>query len=158
MRKAFLIVCSLLLPFSLTSAYAKEKSAGAKKSQSGASQAEQEVVKVLNAMIDARMKEDNEALGRLLADDYVRIASTGEVSDKAAMVSRRNITPGGSKVLSMVMKEVKVRTYGNTAVATGTRSITTETGPGELRFTYVLVQGALGWRIVSSQVTNVPKK
>lgn len=92
-----------------------------------------------------------------LADDYLVIGGDGKMETRA---ERLTWLRGNAKSLAAVSpSELRVRTYGVTAVATGLVTIPQDAGaaPIEERFTQVWLQRRGTWQMVSGQITIVRK-
>jgi ketosteroid isomerase-like protein len=91
------------------------------------------------------------------ADDIITINADGSVTNKSQ--DKELYTSGDIKVQSMELTDLKVRAYGDTAVAIGTNAIDgTFKGKemkGNYRFTDVWVKRNGKWQVVASQVTKV---
>ena len=106
---------------------------------------------------DDMLHGDAQALGRLLADDYVGTGAHGKVRSKAQVLAE--YSSGAVKYESISEDDVLVRVYGSAAVVTGrTRSKGKEGGKNveaEHRFTRVWVQGPGRWLLVASHSSPV---
>jgi ketosteroid isomerase-like protein len=95
---------------------------------------------------------DASALERILADDYLGVDTSGNLTTKEQEIAgTRN---GKGEYISCHLNEVKVRFYGNTAVAQGSESWVRRTGePRQGRFvwtdTWVCRNGR--WQIVAAE-------
>src|SRR5262245_13942810 len=108
----------------------------------------------------AFVKNDAEAVGRYMADDWTVISPDGNVIDKATFLGL--IKSGVLTHDQMEFAEVKVRVYGDTAVVT---SQATSKGKfrGEAfreleRSTDVLVKQKGQWKSVLTHLTRIAKK
>lgn len=117
--------------------------------------AEQDLKKIEQEMLDALLKHDTSAAKKYLADTFVFTAPDGEMDTKAAFIA--DITSGDLKIESSTNSEMKVQSYGNAAVVTyrsadkGTykgRDIS-----GNYRWTDFFVNKDGGWQLVASQGT-----
>jgi ketosteroid isomerase-like protein len=102
MNRAVILItmCLLLVPATAFAVGPTEESAGA---------AEQEVAKALLA-------NDADAVGRLLADDWVVVSTYGGMADREAFLSV--IKSGQFSRKTMELSDFRVKLYGNTAVVT----------------------------------------
>ena len=162
MKRIFVIVVLSITVSSFVLGQAKDKMSKKAESQHQASQhskAEEEILKLERAYLDARVKQDKAALNLLIADDYVANGSNGSGStNKQEMIDRAGTTPSGQKIVSLDFDEARVRIYGDTAVLTGRRQIKTEQGQGQLRFMHIFVKRQSRWQMVASQVTSIPQQ
>jgi len=99
---------------------------------------------------EAMLRGDVQALGGLLAEDYVGTGARGRVRTKAEVLAQYR--SGAVKYESINEDDVKIRIYGSAAVVTGrTRSKGKEEGKsfgGEHRFTRVWVARQGRWQLV----------
>ena len=94
---------------------------------------------------------------RILADDFVGVDPHGKLYDKAKMIAD---TRDGSKYFaSNHLNELKIRFYGDTAIAQGNESWQGRTGERD-RFvwndTWLRRNGC--WQIVAAQELTVPEE
>ncbi len=108
----------------------------------------------------AIVKNDADAIGRFLADDWIIIEPDGGIIDKTSFLGV--IKSGTLTHESMESEDHRVRLYGDTAVVTGvTRSRGKYAGQEfttQERATDVFVKQNQLWRCVFSQLTRLPKK
>ena len=127
------------------------------------SKAEKEVRAVIDQINAANLKGGSEAaalIDKYYADDYVRILNNGEIYTKA--VALDSFRTGRTTVQSAEISDLKIRTYGNTAVATGfVKSKGTSLGlpnsPTGARWTRVFVKRSGVWQCVLYQTTPIAK-
>ncbi len=105
----------------------------------------------------ADVQRDAAALNRILAEDWIGIDFEGTVLNKAQALE--GIRSASGSLQSTVLRDMKIRVYGNTAVITGTD---TEKGEyhgkdstGKYCWTDVFVRRNGHWQAVSSQSTKV---
>jgi uncharacterized protein (TIGR02246 family) len=129
----------------------------AKPAQDGAD--EKAVSRLVHEWLDALLKNDLDALDSIIADDYIITNSDGSVLGK-----QQDMEPlkSGLKFEYAAIEDLRVRVYGDTAVATG---ITTFKGnfkgrafTARERFTDVWVKRNGLWQAVASQETRLPKQ
>jgi ketosteroid isomerase-like protein len=108
----------------------------------------------------ADRERDPAALDRILASDWIGIDFEGAVLTKPQALE--GIASGSGSLESTVLRDMKVRIYGNTAVVTGTD---TEKGEyhgqdssGKYLWTDVFVKRNGRWQAVSSQSTKLAAK
>lgn len=85
--------------------------------QPAAQNAVQEITALENAWNEAGQKHDVSWFEKYLADSYTGTDEDGKAYDKATMVA--NVKNKVSKIEAVSNENVKVRPYGDTAVATG---------------------------------------
>ncbi|HEY7914393.1 MAG TPA: nuclear transport factor 2 family protein [Blastocatellia bacterium] len=117
---------------------------------------EQAVRQALNELYAALGRNDAAALDRIYSDDYTFINESGEFTTKAPRLAA--IKSGEMKYESLSFDDLKVRLYGNTAVATyhakvKARSKGQDVG-GTLRVTVTLVKTKGRWQVVAAQATR----
>ena len=110
--------------------------------------------------LEAYIKADTAALEKIEADDFVLNGPLGAAQTKAEDI--QSIKSGSVKFTDMKFDEIKIRTYGKTAIATGLASIKgTADGKdisGKYRFTDVFVRKNKEWTAVLTQLTPVAAK
>ena len=110
--------------------------------------------------MQAMVRGDVEALGRLLPDDLTYTHASGVVDTKASLLA--SIKSGKLKYKSIDPGQPHVRIYGNTAVLTGTATVQVEStmagpAPFQIHFTDVYVKKGTGpWQAVAWQSTRPP--
>ena len=122
----------------------------------GKNAAEEVLIQIEHEWSQADLKKDAAALNRILAEDWIGIDFEGTVIDKAR--ARRGIVSDAAALESTVLRDMKVRIYGDTAIVTGTD---TEKGEyhgkdssGKYVWTDVFVRRDGRWQAVSSQSTK----
>ena len=118
---------------------------------------EQTLIQMEQDWSQADVKKDAAALDRILADDWIGIDFEGTILNKAQALT--GIRSDSGSLESTVLRDMKVRVYGNTAVVTGTD---TEKGvyhgkdsSGKYLWTDVFVHRNGRWQAVSSQSTKL---
>jgi len=120
--------------------------------------ADAEIKKVMNDLAAALAKNDADAAAKFYADDYHLVTAEGVDQDKAARIA--DMKSGATKFNSFAYENVKVRTYGDTAVAITTvklsGSVSGKPQPaGDIMATLVFRKMADGWKVVSGHATRV---
>ena len=125
----------------------------------------EQVTALERAWSNAVVQHDEETVSKLLADDFVGIDGRGFMSNKAAEIEEAR--PKASAGLILVgenLSEVRVRTYGETAVftAVNTAQFRSENGESTIRYrrTTVWVRRGASWQCVSfhgSRIMEIPK-
>ena len=95
------------------------------------------------------------AVERILADDFVGIDPKGKSYDKAAMIS--DTRKGPEKFVSNHLDDVKIRFYGNTAVAQGSETWVRRNGErGRCVWTDTWILRNGRWQIVAAEDLIAP--
>jgi ketosteroid isomerase-like protein len=120
----------------------------------------QELHRLEDAWGKAEMAKDGDALGRLLAEDFVAIGPDGATASKAEYVA--SIKANKETYVSGEDTDRKVRVYGNAAVDTGLWTETLKEGndvvSSRYRWTSVWIKQADGrWLCVTMQTLRVPE-
>jgi ketosteroid isomerase-like protein len=112
-----------------------------------------DVLRVDEELRQAFLHHDEDALNRLLADDWKVIHVNGREQTKAQFIDA--IQSGRAKFLSIELDQREVRLYGETAIVTARWTNTIEfkgqQTHGQDRVTRVWVKQAGGWRAVTEQ-------
>jgi len=129
--------------------------------QGAAAAAEQEVRRTIEKYRTALLQKDAATLERIWADDYTFTNGAGEIHSKADRLA--NLRSGATSLDSISEEEdMKVRVYGNVAVATSRVTIKGQYSgkqtSGQYRSIHVWVKGAAGWQLVANQITPVAAK
>ena len=119
---------------------------------------EQQVIQLERDWCTAVLKKDSALLGRVLADDYAGVGSRGVKETKSEALA--DLSDKTSTVTACVDTDLKVRVYGDAAVATGlgTRSGTYKGAAYKDRkflWTDTFVKKDGRWQCVASQGTPV---
>jgi ketosteroid isomerase-like protein len=122
--------------------------------------AEEELLKVENGFTEAIVKNDPEAIGRLVADDWIIIDPNGEIVDRTRF---SEVIKSGALTHDMMESEdLRVRVYGDSAVVTAvTRTKGKFMGQEfstQERATDVFVKRDGRWQCVLTHLTRFPKK
>jgi ketosteroid isomerase-like protein len=128
--------------------------------QSRKDKRQEELLNLEKEFAQATIKNDAEAIGRFLADDWVIIDADGGIIDRSRFLGV--IKSGALTHEMMASDDVSVRIYGDTAVVVG---LTTSKGKfmGQVftsreRATDIFVKQHGQWQCVFSQLTRVNKK
>jgi ketosteroid isomerase-like protein len=120
----------------------------------------QEILKLEDEFGHAMIKNDPEAIGRLLADDWIIIDPDGGIIDRARFLAV--IRSGTLSHEVMDSRDVRVRIYGNSAAVTALTTITGKFSGQEFkteeRATDLWVKKNGQWMCVLSQLTRISKK
>lgn len=108
---------------------------------------------------DAALKKDSAAMGKILANDWVSLGTSGETSRAKALAE---LSSGENRIDSMTLGDLKVRVFGDVAVVTGSddekSSNKGKDTSGHYVWTDVFVRRDGRWQAVASQGTLVPAK
>ena len=121
---------------------------------------QEEVLKIEREFSQAIVKNDAEAVGRFLADDWIIIDPNGEIVDRARFFE---VIKSGALTHDMMESEdFRVRVYGDSAVVTGlTRTNGKFMGQEfstQERATDVFVKRDGRWQCVLTHLTRFTKK
>ncbi|HEU5247771.1 MAG TPA: nuclear transport factor 2 family protein [Candidatus Udaeobacter sp.] len=121
---------------------------------------EEEVLKVENGFVEAVAKNDPEAIGRFVTDDWIIIDADGGIIDKERFLE---VIKSGTLTHEMMESDdMRVRVYGHSAVVTAlTRTKGKFMGQEfstQERATDVFVKLDGQWRCVLTQLTGFTKK
>jgi ketosteroid isomerase-like protein len=120
---------------------------------------EQVVTQLIRQWLDALVAKDFAAIDRVVADDYLITVSDGRVLNKEQDLAP--VRDAQLKFASARVEDLKVRVFGDTAIATGTGiyNVTYGGRGGETRerFTDVWIKRGGRWQAVSSHSTTLPK-
>jgi ketosteroid isomerase-like protein len=124
----------------------------ARAQQSNTAEAERYIKESESQWAESVANGDTSVVERILADDFLGVDPDGNLYDKAKMVAYTREAP--KEFISNHLNEVKVRFFGDMAVAQGNESWVRRTGaPLRARFvgtdTLILRNGA--WQIVASE-------
>ena len=121
---------------------------------------QEEVLRLEKEFSEAIVKNDAEAVGRFLADDWIIIDPDGGIIDKATFLDV--IKSGTLTHEMMVSDDARVRIYGNTAMVT---ALTKTKGKfsGQVfttqeRATDIFIKQNGRWQCALSQLTKFTKK
>ena len=121
---------------------------------------EEQLLKLEKEFAQAIVKNDAEAIGQFLADDWIIVDADGGVIDKSHFLGV--IKSGALTHELMESDDVRVRVYGDTAVVTAlTKTKGKFTGQDfstQERATDVFVKQDGRWQCVFSQLTRFNKK
>jgi len=119
---------------------------------------ERELVRLEQQIPELMLRGDRKALEALIADDFLGYDPAGRELTKHDVLAR--MSDPDSQVDSLKHEDVRVRVFGNTAVATGVsvvrgRSRGQEVG-GRFRYLRVWVRRAGHWQGVAAQSAALP--
>ncbi len=118
--------------------------------------AEQAVRQVEDPRIKAMIDDDFAVLEAVLADDLTYGHSNGVVDTKASYMA--TLRSGKTKYQAIDRAPSVVRIYGDTAIVTGTATVSLrgQAAPFTLRYTLAYVMRDGQWRMVTWQSTRLP--
>ncbi len=160
MRNIFAVALLCLFSVSLVAGQQADatKSEKPKKEAAAATAgAESQVTKLEQDWAQAIVKDGAAAVDKYEADDIISTDPSGRVTTKAD--DKKDFASGDLKFESAGVSDLKVRTFGNTAVATGMMTIKgTYKGQdisGKYRYTDTWVKRNGKWQAVASQASKV---
>ena len=148
MRKYFLLATSLLIATAMPAL--AQTTAKPEPNNS----AEQAVLKLTQEWLDAEDRVDRAALNRIIADDFLGTGPMGTTVSKTDVIPQEG---SGGHGLAINGQDIKVRVFGDTAIATG-RGVPKAKDRPELRFTVVFVKRADRWQMVAGHLSTVPQE
>jgi ketosteroid isomerase-like protein len=148
MRKSFLLATSLLIAAAMPAL--AQTTAKPEPNNS----AEQTVLKLTQESFDAEERVDRAALNRIIADDFLGTGPMGTTLSKTDVIPQEG---SGEHGLAISGQDIRVRVFGDTAIATG-RGVPKAQGRPELRFTIVFVKRADRWQMVAGHLSTVPQE
>lgn len=117
----------------------------------------EQIAKLQEESRKAALQGDVSFLEKYLADDYVAIGPTGEITTKDKSI--QDLKSGAIKYESIDVHDTKIRVYGNTAIVESLASLKlTSNGKqisGDYRATFVWVKQKGSWKRVAFQSTPV---
>jgi len=118
--------------------------------------AEQAVRQAEDRRIKAMIDDDLATLEAILADDLTYGHSNGVVDTKASYLE--TLRSGKTKYVAFDRAPSVVRVYGETAIVTGTATVSLrgQAAPFTLRYTLAYVMRGGQWRMVAWQSTRLP--
>jgi len=118
---------------------------------------EQQIRKIEQDWINAIVKRDGAFLTKLEADDFTFTDPDGVVADKAGDI--KNTTTGDTVFDEIKIDSLKIRFYGDTAIANGLGTVKAhakdEDLSGKYSWTDVFVKQKGQWKAVAAHVTMV---
>lgn len=118
----------------------------------------EQIIALQQTLVAAYIQRDASVLQRVLADDYIFTQDSGAVDTKVDVL--RSFATGGDRtVVSYVIRESRVKLYGDAAVLNyAYKSSETYKGRsegGDFRVTRVFIRMNGAWRIVAGQETRI---
>jgi uncharacterized protein (TIGR02246 family) len=121
---------------------------------------EQAIRKIEQDWIAAIAKRDAAYMAQIEADDYMLTGPDGKLLNKQEDI--KNVTTGDTVFDDVRIDDVKIRFYGDTAIANGLGTIKAhmkqEDLSGQYSWTDVFVKQNGQWKAVAAQVTMVAKE
>lgn len=120
---------------------------------------EQKLIRMEHEFAEALMRGDFAGLERRIADDFVGINPLGEQLTKAEVLAR--FKPPGHELESLRHEDIRVRVFGNCAVATARTVVKGRykgrDASGEFPYMRVWIRRQGRWQAVAAQSTSIPK-
>ncbi len=113
---------------------------------------EDALVNVASEWLRAEAGGDRAALDRLIADDFIGMASGGKIVTKGDIVPAEG--GGEAHFPKTSLKETTARAFGNTGVVMGLATPDDPNQPGQFRFTLVCMKREQGWQIVAAHLAH----
>jgi len=176
--KRILIICTLAVA---VSSLALGQTTGKQADQKQAvpnSQAEQEIMKLENELVEAGLRGDASAADRIMADDYFFMTRDGVVHEnlKAALLVRMKSGESGADLLARMktdesddpmpqatkVDDTQVHIYGDTGVVIVRSTYKSRGKDGRVvevptRYLHVWARQQGGWRLVAGSSTRIDK-
>ena len=118
---------------------------------------EDQIKKLEQDWAQATVKDGAAAVDQYEADDIISTDPSGRVTDKAQ--DKKDLSSGDLKFQSLEVSDLRVRVYGDTAVAAGTTTLKgtfkQQDISGTYRYTDTWVKRNGKWQVVASQATRV---
>ena len=119
-------------------------------------EAQESIEKMMHAWPEAAHEKNTGPLEEMLADDFTHTGPGGQMMTREDFVG--HIKDGTFKIESLEFQNLKVRVYGDAAVATGKISLKGNWGEtdvsGDYAFTDTFVKHDGKWKQVAGQVTR----
>ncbi len=131
---------------------------GARGQETSTAEAERYIKESERLWAESVANGDASVVERILAEDYIGVDPDGGFYDKAKMVSGTREAP--KEFISNHLNEVKVRFYGDVAVAQGSESWVRRTGSplrGRFVWTDTWVRRNGKWQIVAAEDLIAPE-
>jgi ketosteroid isomerase-like protein len=153
--KRTIVVITLILTLSSLAAGQARGRRPARRQAAGADQALKDLER---QWAESLKNRDEDALNRILADDFIFTAEDGKVYNKAEYVEAATKMV---KVDSYKLDELTARVYGGAGVVagrwTGKMTVDGKDAGGAFRFTDTLVRRQGRWQVIASQDTRIPQ-
>ena len=175
--KQILIICTLAVAVSsLALGQAKDKQEGQKQAAVANSQAEQEIMKLENELVEAGLRGDAATTDRLMADDYFFMTRDGVIHEnlKAALLLRMKSGESRTDLLARMksdesdeptpqpakIDDTQVHIYGDTGVVIVRSTYKSRGKDGRVvevptRYLHVWARQHGRWRLVAGSSTRI---
>ncbi|MDP9009781.1 MAG: nuclear transport factor 2 family protein [Pseudomonadota bacterium] len=128
----------------------------------GLPNAEREIRHLEELLNDALSTVDTKTIDRLWAEDFVFVAPSGRIANKAQRMAGLKPADSSAPPLISTLDDVQVRRYGTTAVAivktTWRGSMDAKSFVAPYVATHVWVRSGASWRLASAHVSQVEVK
>jgi ketosteroid isomerase-like protein len=112
---------------------------------------EQQITQLERNWCNADVKNDAAALSAILADDFIDVNLTGQVTNKAQSIADLKT----DKTTVCDVDKLQIHVYGDTAVVVGRATVKSATYTGQYMYTDVYVRRNGHWQAVAAQGTNI---
>ncbi len=175
--KQILIICTLAVSVSsLALGQAKDQQEGQKQAAVANSQAEQEIIKLENELVEAGLRGDAAATDRLMADDYFFMTRDGVIHEKlkAALLLRMKSGESRTDLLTRMkfgegdeptpqptkIDDTVIHIYENTGVVIVRSTYKIQSADGRVvevptRYLHVWARQHGRWRLVAGSSTRI---
>lgn len=158
MKRAGLAVLLMLAASSIVLAQTRAKPTGkGRQTRPTPASVEQSLKAAEHQWMEAFKNRDEEALNRILDDQFIFTNEEGQVFNKTQYI---DATTRVIKVESYSMDDMTVRVFGDAGVVagrwTGKLTIDGKYASGSVRYTATFVKRLGRWRVVATQDTNMP--
>jgi ketosteroid isomerase-like protein len=130
----------------------------ARAQNSGTADAERYIIESERQWAESVASGDTSPVERFLADDFVGVDTDGTLYDKSKAIAE--MRAGAKEYISNHLKDVKVRLYGEAAVAQGSESWVRRTETplrGRFVWTDTWIKRNGNWQIVAAEDLIVPE-
>jgi ketosteroid isomerase-like protein len=118
---------------------------------------EEQIAKMTEEVVAAEVREDAAAMNRFFTENYTHTHAAGKIQTKAEFIA--DFKPGTHKYKAADISEIRVRSFGTSALVSGHEHIAVEGPNGDHHYSFVAfwVQDQGKWRI-AAWVTSVDPK
>ena len=163
MRYALSIAILFTLPSTLPGALSRNGSIEKHSDISGSSQSsadEKQLLMIQQQLARAWVERDRAFIERVLAPEWSVTQGDGTIRSRAAVLHDTFVV-GTASVESMIVDDVTVTLFGDTAIVRGrthaTGVVGGQRGSARLRFTDTFIKRSSGWQAVASHATTLAR-